>query len=118
MHTAAMQAAPLPDFEKAQTRAAAWLRAWDRQGLHRTGTAGDLAGAEWLGQEATALGAEVWVEEFALDRVDPLECFVGFAVRQIAAVPGCGAPATDAEGTTGRRGASGRCAGIGGAGLA
>src|SRR5205814_3181681 len=66
VYTAAMQAAPLPDFEKAQTRAASWLRAWDRQGLHRTGTAGDLAGAEWLGQQAMALGAEVWVEEFAL----------------------------------------------------
>jgi len=108
-----MQAAPLPDFEKAQTRAAAWLRAWDRQGLHRTGTAGDLAGAEWLGQEAMALGAEVWVEEFALDRVDPLECFVEFGVRQIAAVPVFDAPATDAQGITGRLGAIGSEAEIG-----
>ncbi|MBV9585649.1 MAG: hypothetical protein JO213_12290, partial [Alphaproteobacteria bacterium] len=54
-----MQAAPLPDFDETQARAAAWLAAWDRQGLHRTGTAGDLAGAEWLGQEAIELGAEV-----------------------------------------------------------
>jgi hypothetical protein len=90
-----MQAAPLPDFEKAQARAASWLRAWDRQGLHRTGTAGDLAGAEWHGQEAMALGADVWVEEFALDRVDPVECFVEFGVRQIAAVPVFDAPSTD-----------------------
>ena len=102
-----MQAAPLPDFEKAQTRAASWLRAWDRQGLHRTGTAGDLAGAEWLGQEAMALGAEVWVEEFALDRVDPVECFVEFGVRQIAAVPVFDAPSTDPGGLSGRLGAIG-----------
>ena len=111
-----MQAAPLPDFEKAQTRAASWLRAWDRQGLHRTGTAGDLAGAEWLGQEAMALGAEVWVEEFALDRVDPLECFVEFGVRQIAAVPVFDAPATDAEGVIGRDGVGGQMPTTGGGG--
>jgi hypothetical protein len=108
-----MQAAPLPDFATAQTRAAAWLRAWDRQGLHRTGTAGDLAGAEWLGQEAMALGAEVWVEEFALDRVDPVECFVEFGVRQIAAVPVFDAPSTDPAGISGRLGAIGSEAEIG-----
>ena len=33
---------------EAETRAAAWLEAWDAQGIHRTGTAGDLAGAELL----------------------------------------------------------------------
>jgi hypothetical protein len=108
-----MQAAPLPDFEKAQARAASWLRAWDRQGLHRTGTAGDLAGAEWLGQEAMALGADVWVEEFALDRVDPVECFVEFGVRQIAAVPVFDAPSTDPAGISGRLGAIGSEAEIG-----
>src|SRR5438105_11264991 len=60
-----------------------------------------------------ALGAEVWVEEFALDRVDPLECFVEFGVRQIAAVPVFDAPATDAQGITGRLGAIGSEAEIG-----
>ena len=81
-----MKAAPLPDFEKAQTRAASWLAAWDGQGVHRTASVGGKAGAAWLGREAAALGAEVWIEEFALDRLDPLECFLEFGVRQIAAV--------------------------------
>jgi len=108
-----MQAAPLPDFEQAQARAAAWLAAWDGQGNHRTGTAGDLAGAEWLGREAMALGAEVWIEEFALDRLDPVKCVVEFGVRQIVAVPVFDAPATPAQGVTGRLGTIGSDAEIG-----
>jgi len=108
-----MQGAPLPDFAEAQARAATWLRAWDRQGLHRSGTAGDLAGAEWLAQEAEALGATAVIEEFALDRLDTIECFVEFGVRQIAAVPIFDAPSTDAQGISGRFGAIGSDAEIG-----
>jgi hypothetical protein len=97
-----MHAMPLSDFVEAQARAAKWLAAWDGQGIHRTATAGDLAGAEWLAQEAAALGAEVTIEEFALDRLDPTSCFVEFGVRQIVAVPVFDAPATDAQGIAGR----------------
>ena len=60
-----------------------------------------------------ALGAEVWVEEFALDRVDPVECFVEFGVRQIAAVPVFDTPSTDPAGISGRLGAIGSEAEIG-----
>ena len=108
-----MRAAPLPDFAEAQARAAAWLAAWDGQGIHRTGTAGDLAGAEWLGREAAALGAEVWIEEFALDRLDPISCVVEFGVRQIVAVPVFDAPATEVQGISGRLGGIGSDAEIG-----
>jgi hypothetical protein len=106
-----MQSAPLPDFAEAQARAAGWLAAW--QGIHRTGTAGDTAGAEWLAREAAALGAEVTIEEFALDRLDPIDCFLELAGRQIASVPVFDAPATDAEGVTGRLGNIGSEAEIG-----
>src|ERR1700719_3818529 len=99
-----MHAIPLPDFAEAQARAAAWLAAWDGQGIHRTGTAGDLAGAEWLGREAAALGAEGWIEKFALDRLDPINCFVEFGVRQIVAVPVFDAPPTEPQGVNGRLG--------------
>jgi hypothetical protein len=108
-----MQSAPLPDFAEAQARAAGWLAAWDGQGIHRTGTAGDTAGAEWLAREAAALGAEVTIEEFALDRLDPIDCFLELAGRQIASVPVFDAPATDAEGVTGRLGNIGSEAEIG-----
>ena len=36
---------PTSFFDGAQHRAARWLAAWDTQGIHRTATAGDRAGA-------------------------------------------------------------------------
>jgi len=51
-------------------RATTWLRTWDSQGNHRTATAGDEQGAEWLAGEARAMGATVAFESFALDRVE------------------------------------------------
>src|SRR4051812_49677741 len=62
--------------DEAQARATRWLEAWDAQGIHRTGTIGGGAGAAWLGREAAALGAEFSIEEFTLNRLDPVECFV------------------------------------------
>jgi len=82
---------------------ATWLRAWDSQGYHRTGTGGDHAGADWLTAEAQALGATVEQEVFALDRLDPGETFVEVDGRRIEGVPVFDAPATD--GVTGRLGA-------------
>jgi hypothetical protein len=59
------------------------------------------------------LGAEAAIEEFALDRLDPVECFVEFGVRQIAAVPVFDAPPTDMQGIPGRLGTVGSDAEIG-----
>jgi len=108
-----MQAAPPPDFEQAQARAAAWLAEWDGQGIHRTASVGGRAGAAWLAREAAALGAEVMIEEYALDRLDPITCFLEFGVRQIAAMPVFDSPATDAQGVEGRLGTIGSKAEIG-----
>lgn len=91
-------------FDEAQARAARWLADWDSQGIHRTGTIGGRASAAWLAREAAALGAEVSVEEFALDRLDPIECFLEMSGRRIEAVPVFDAPATEAEGILGRLG--------------
>jgi hypothetical protein len=55
-------------FENAQRRAAGWLAAWDGQGIHRTATAGDDAGADWLAREAAALGAAVAIATTAPER--------------------------------------------------
>jgi hypothetical protein len=38
--------------DNATTRAIAWLTAWDSQGVHRTATSGDEAGADWLIRES------------------------------------------------------------------
>jgi hypothetical protein len=55
----------------------------------------------------------VTIEEFALDRLDPVECFVEFGARQIAAVPVFDAPSTDTQGISGRLGPIGSDAEIG-----
>ena len=89
---------------EAETRAASWLQSWDAQGTHRTGTASDAAGAEWLAAEARSLGAEVTIEEFALDRLDPAASYLELGDKRIEAVPVFDAPATDANGIEGRLG--------------
>jgi len=91
-------------FAAAEKRAARWLAAWDAQGAHRTASAGDEAGAEWLAREAAALGAAVSIEEFALDRLDPIAAFLEIGGERIAAVPAFDAPATDMAGVAGRLG--------------
>lgn len=92
---------------EAEQRAASWLQAWDASGTHRTGTAGDAAGAAWLAREATSLGAAVTVEEFALDRIDPIAAYLEVAGTRFDGVPMFDAPATGADGIAGRLGAVG-----------
>src|SRR6185369_2720021 len=88
----------------AEERAARWLAEWDAQGIHRTATAGDDAGAEWLAGEAASLGAEVSFEEFKVDRLDPVQAFLEIGGQRIEAVPAFDAPATGAAGVSGRLG--------------
>jgi hypothetical protein len=83
------------------TRAIAWLTAWDSQGVHRTGTAGDQAGADWLMQEAARIGAAPEVEKFALDRLDPIDAYLECDGLRIPGVPVFDAPATGVDGVTG-----------------
>lgn len=75
-----------------QDRAAAWLMAWDGQGTHRTGTAGDDASADWLAAEAARLGADPVVHEFPFDRLDPIEAAVEIEGQRIEAIPIFDAP--------------------------
>lgn len=91
-------------MSKAETRAAAWLQAWDGQGSHRTGTAGDAAGAEWLAGQAHALGADVAVEAFGIDRLDPVAAYLEIGGARIDGVPVFDAPPTPADGLTGTLG--------------
>ena len=87
-----------------EQRTAAWLRAWDAQGIHRTGTDGDTAGAEWLSAEARALGAKVAIEEFAFDRLDPVATYLEVGGQRIDGVPVFDAPSTGDAGSTGALG--------------
>lgn len=91
----------------AEQQAARWLAAWDGHGVHRTATAGDDAGVEWLAAEARALGASVSIEEFALDRLDPITTFLEIGGERIEGAPVFDAPATDQAGVVGRLGTAG-----------
>jgi hypothetical protein len=80
---------------------AGWLRAWDSQGFHRTGTEGDEAGAAWLAEEAGRLGAVVTTEAFTLQRIDPVAAFLEVDCARIEAVPVFDAPPTGPDGIGG-----------------
>ena len=92
----------LPD--NATARAGAWLMAWDSHGIHRTATAGDQAGADWLIQEAASLGAVPVVETFSLDRLDPVDAYLEFDGMRISGVPVFDAAATGSDGVAGNLG--------------
>jgi len=87
--------------DDATARAIAWLTAWDGQGGHRTATAGDEAGADWLYLEAAGLGATPAVEEFALDRLDPIEAYLECDGVRDPGVPVFDSPATGDAGVAG-----------------
>jgi hypothetical protein len=89
---------------EAERRAAAWLEAWDGQGIHRTGTPGDAAGAEWLANEVAGIAGEVEIEEFAFERLDPEEAYLEIGGTRIEGVPVFDAPASPTDGITGRLG--------------
>jgi hypothetical protein len=95
-----MRPSPHP-FDDGKTRAVAWLTAWDSQGVHRTATTGDEAGAIWLAHQAAGLGVEVAAEVFALNRLDPVACYLELVGERISAVPAFDAPATNSDGVTG-----------------
>jgi hypothetical protein len=95
-----MRRSPYP-VDEAKARAVTWLTAWDSQGVHRTGTVGDEAGARWLANEAASLGVEVASEVFRLDRLDPVACYLELGGKRISGVPVFDAPATGADGVIG-----------------
>jgi hypothetical protein len=101
METIASTGADARLSDNATTRAIAWLTAWDSQGIHRTATAGDQDGADWLIQEAAGIGAAPEVEKFALDRLDPIDAYLEFDGVRIPGVPVFDAPSTGGDGVVG-----------------
>jgi hypothetical protein len=86
----------------AESRAAAWLKAWDSQGLHRTGTVGDEAGASWLSREAAAItGHAVSDESFRLERIDSTAAYVEIDGARIEGEVLFDGPMTAADGIRG-----------------
>src|SRR5579883_3053645 len=101
------------DWRGARDRAATWLEQWDASGIHRTATAGDAAGAQWLAGAAEALGAVPTIETFAVERLDPIASHLEFDGMRIDGVPVFDAPATTAAGISGKLGMLGSRSTIG-----
>jgi hypothetical protein len=87
-----------------QRRIGDFIRAYEEQGIHRTGTAVDHASAEWLAAELRAIGLEPALEEFPLSRVDPVDAAVVVDGRTIEGLPLFDGGFTGPEGIAGALG--------------
>ena len=96
-----------------EARIAATLQAYDAQGNHRTGTEVDAASAEWLAEQARALGVKPSLESFRLSRVVPRSCYVRVGDRRADGVPVFDAGFTGAGGVRGTFGPLGSGSQIG-----
>ncbi len=84
------------------------IGAYDRQGIHRTGSDVDRASADWLAGEYAAIGVTPERSTYRLDRID-----VAAATAMVDGATLEGLPRFDG-GTTGSDGLTGRLAPIGG----
>ena len=101
----------LATAETTAQRAARLIRAYDQQGIHRTGTAGDQRSARWLAGEVQRLGVQPQLESFSLQRVDPQECALTDGKERWPGLPLFDAPF--ANSVSGKLGAVGSEAEIG-----
>jgi hypothetical protein len=87
-----------------QQRIGALIHSYEEQGLHRTGTDVDRKSAEWLANEVRAIGLEPALEEFSLDRVDPIAASLVVNDRRIEGLPFFDGNFTSLEGISGTLG--------------
>ena len=83
---------------------AGYIRDFDAQGWHRTGSVVDVTSAQWLAAEVQALGLEADLEPVALSRIDPQACFIEAEGRQVAGLPLFDGGFTGLDGVSGRVG--------------
>ena len=63
------------------------IETYDSQGIHRTGTEGDMKNAQWLADEIKSLGLEPVMEGFTINRIDIKEASLKIGERKIKGVP-------------------------------
>ncbi len=102
-----------PLAREAEHRIAEMIRAYEGQGIHRTGTEVDRASGEWLVGQVRKAGLEAARETFELSRVDPLVASVSAAGRRVEGLPLLDGGFTNSEGVRGRIGPLGSDAEVG-----
>lgn len=70
-----------------QQRIGALIRAYEEQGFHRTGTTVDRRSGEWLADEVRQIGLEPVLEDFSLNRIDPVAASLVVNDRRIEGLP-------------------------------
>lgn len=93
-----------PSGGEPEARIAQVIRAYEEQGIHRTGTAVDRASAEWLMAQVAAAGLKPEHETFSLSRVDPVSVFVTDSARRADGIPLFDGAFTASDGIRGRVG--------------
>jgi hypothetical protein len=83
-------------------RIAEIIEAYSAQGVHRSGTDGDLENAGWLSDYIRSFGLEPERDQFDFRRVRPIDNSVAIDGRAIEAVPLYDCTFTDPGGLTGR----------------
>ena len=96
-----------------QQRIGAVIRAYEEQGIHRTGTAVDRISADWLASEVRRIGLAPALEEFPLSRVDPVDASLTVDDRRIEGLPLFDGGFTGPAGIAGRLGSLDSDASIG-----
>jgi hypothetical protein len=87
-----------------QRRIAQTIRAYEEQGIHRTGTKVDQISGDWLAAEVRQCGLTAARDTFNISRVDPVTASLSAGGRRIEGVPLYDGGSTDATGVSGRLG--------------
>jgi hypothetical protein len=96
-----------------QRRIGTVIRAYEKQGFHRTGTTVDQISGDWLSNEVRQIGLEPMHEEFSLSRVDPVDAFLLANNRRIEGLPFFDGTFTSSAGVAGTLGSLNSDASIG-----
>ncbi len=99
--------------ETMKDRIARIIREYSQQGIHRSGTEGDLANAAWLSEHIRSFGLEPELDEFDFRRVRPIENTLAINGKVVEAISLYDCTYTDDKGITGRIGDIGSDAAIG-----
>ncbi len=99
--------------EPMKDRIARTIKEYSEQGIHRSGTEGDLENAAWLSDSIRSLGLEPQLDQFNFRRVRLLENTVAIGSRVVNAMPLYDCTFSDGNGITGRIGEIGSDADIG-----
>jgi len=100
----ALLAQESPTRSDVQQRIARIIRAYEEQGIHRTGTEVDRVSGDWLASEVRRTGLTPTQEVFPISRVDPITASLSAGGRRIDGVPLFDGGFTDAGGVSGRLG--------------